>query len=106
MVKITKEIAQKKLGDVAEEKRFWCIDGRYLKNLEELKVALEEMSDETLNHHLSGAKNDFANWVKDVIGDEKLARDLRKSTNRTQAAKAVSQRIAWLKGKMFTTEPA
>ena len=36
MVKITKAIAEKRLGDVSEDNRFWCNDGRYLKSLPEL----------------------------------------------------------------------
>jgi hypothetical protein len=35
-----------------------------------------------------------------VIGDEKLARDLRSSENRLQAAKRVTDRVAWLEGRL------
>ena len=42
MVKMTKSVANGMLADVAEEKRFWCVDGRYLKNLEELEASDKE----------------------------------------------------------------
>jgi len=45
-------------------------------------------------------KNDFSNWVRDVIGDEKLSRDLQKSTTQAQAAKSVADRVTWLKSKI------
>lgn len=101
IVKITKEIAEGRLGNVPDDKRFWCSDGRVLKNLQELETALIEISDETFRQHSNEAKNDFCNWVRDLILDEKLSRDLLKSTNRLQAAKNVSSRIAFLKSKLI-----
>jgi len=99
MVKITKAVAEKMLGDVPREKSFWCSDGRVLRNLRELEAALRDMGEETFGHHSSETHNDFSNWVRDVIGDEKLSRDLRKSATRVQAAKKVADRIAWLQSK-------
>ena len=88
-----------KLANVSLEKRFWCYDGSVLQNLAELKSALETMNDEVFNYHVNDYKNDFSRWVKDVIGDNKLAKDLQKSNNQTQAARAVSDRITRLKNK-------
>jgi uncharacterized membrane protein YheB (UPF0754 family) len=99
MVKMTSLVAETMLGDVPEEKRFWCRDGRYLKNLDELKDALEQMTDEVFHYHSSEEKTDFSNWVKDVFGDEKLSRDLLKCTTQVEAAKAVTARVKWLKSK-------
>ena len=100
MTKITKEIARARLADVAQEKQFWCSDGRVLKNLSELVVALKEISDETFRYHSNETRSDFSNWVYDIIGDEKLSRDLQKSKTQAQAAKAVAARVAWLKSRI------
>lgn len=100
MAVINERVAQKMLGDVPEDKRFYCSDGRVLKNLGELVSALSEMNDGTFSYHSNADKTDFSNWVRDVIGDEKLGRDLQKSGNRAKAAKAVSVRVAWLRGKI------
>ena len=99
MAKFSKEVALKMLGDVPPENNFWCIDGRVLKNLPETVAALKEMTDETFRQHVNEEKNDFANWVRDVIGDEKLSLDLRQSKTRAEAARVISNRIAWLKGR-------
>jgi hypothetical protein len=99
MVRIASSIAAAWLSDVPEEKRFWSRDGRYLKNLNEFKDALELMTDDTFHYHSNETKTDFSNWVKDVIGDEKLSRDLLKCTTQAQAAKAVADRISWLDNK-------
>jgi hypothetical protein len=98
VTRVTKAIAQARLADVPVDKRFWCVDGRFLQNLAELEVALREMSDETFRRHSSEEKSDFSNWVRDVIGDETLARQLQGS-NQLEAAKSVAVRIAWLKSK-------
>ena len=95
MVRVTSVVAEKRLGNVSPEEQFWCYDGRYLKSLEELKIALDQMAEETFHYHSSETKSDFSNWVRDVIGDEKLSSDLRKSTTRGQAAKRVTDRLTW-----------
>jgi hypothetical protein len=99
MAAITKQTAKSRLGNVPEEKRFWVADERYLSSLEELKAALEDMKDETYLVHTSGEKSDFAKWVDEVIGDDKLAADLKKSATRPWAAKVVTDRIKFLKTK-------
>ena len=100
MVRITKTVVEQWLADVPPENGFWCSDGRVLKNLAELERALEEMGEETFDYHSNEVKSDFSNWVRDVIGDEKLARDLLKSKTRAQASRSVTNRIAWLNEKM------
>jgi hypothetical protein len=100
MVVITKSNAKARLGDVPEEKRFWVVDGRYLSNLGELKTALEGMTDETFNVHSDENKSDFSKWAAEVIGDAKLASDLKKSTTRLGAIKCVTARIKFLKAKV------
>ena len=100
MVGITKDMAEKWLGDVPPEKQFWCRDGRILKNLSELEVALKQMTEETFRYHSNETKNDFSKWVREVIGDEELSRDLQKSTTRLQAAKSVADRVNWLNSRI------
>ena len=80
-----------------EEKRFWVHDGKYLKNLGEMEAELRTMSEETFHYHVNEAKNDFGQWVHDVIGDDKLTRDLQKSVNKAQAAHCIANRIDWLR---------
>ncbi len=96
MVRTLKEEAEKFLANVPEEQVFWCNDGRILRSMVELKQALESMSDETFAYHANTDKNDFAKWVTEVIGDERLARDLQKSPTRSRVARQVASRISIL----------
>jgi hypothetical protein len=100
IVRISTEEANRRLGDVLDEKRFWCHDGKLTKNLGELGKALNEMSDETFHYHSSEGRNDFSNWIRDVVGDNKLANDLSKAKSRIQASKAVAKRISFLQSKL------
>jgi len=100
IIKISREEASTRLSDVADEKRFWCHDGKLIKNLGELEKALNEMSDETFRYHSSEGRNDFGKWIRDVVGDNKLANDLSKAKSRMQASKAVATRISFLKSKL------
>ena len=102
LVKITGAIAKAWLADVPQEKRFWCSDGQVMKNLPELEAALKQMSEDTFRYHSNETKSDFGNWVRDVIGDEKLSRDLQKSSTRLQAIKSVADRLACLRSKIET----
>ena len=100
IVRIMRQDAERRLSNMPEEYVFWCCDGRILRNMRELRAALDTMTDETFAYHSDGGKSDFSNWVKDIIGDEKLARDLHKATSRTRAAKSVTARIAFLSSKL------
>ncbi len=100
IVRITKQDAEKRLARVPDESVFWCHDGSVFHDMQELADGLNKMSDETFAHHSNAEKTDFSNWVKDIIGDEKLSRDLAKAKDRTQAAKFVTERLNFLISKL------
>jgi hypothetical protein len=94
-----KEDAQRVLRHVPDVKRFYCHDGEILKNLYDLKTALGRMHASTYRHHVTDEKNDFARWVREVLGDDKLSRDMAGCQDQKEAAVAVSERITWLREK-------
>jgi hypothetical protein len=100
IVKISKQEAERRLGDVPDDKRFWFQDGKAIKNLKELRKALIDISDETFHHHLSEGRNDFSKWIREVVGDERLANELSKVRSRIQANQAVAKRISFLESKL------
>jgi len=96
MAETLKQEAKRLLDDAPEEYVFRCCDGGILRNMKELGAALKTMTDETYAVHANTEKNDFTNWVRDIIKDERLAKDLQKVPNQTQAAKVVASRMALL----------
>ena len=100
MVDTLKQEANRFLADVPEEYIFRCCDGQILQSMKQLGSALSSMTDETYAFHANTEKNDFTNWVRDIIKDDILAQDLQKARNRTHAAKLVSNRIAILSKRL------
>jgi hypothetical protein len=97
--RITKRQAQKYLSQVPEPNVFWCNDGSIFRDIKELKNALALMSDHTFACHCNDAKKDFSNWIRDIIGDEKLAKNLESASDRQQAFKIVEERCSLLVSK-------
>lgn len=94
-----KEDAQRVLRSVPDVKRFYCHDGEILNNIYELKAALGRMHSPAYRHHVTDEKNDFARWVREVLGDDKLANDLAKCQEQKEAFQTVVDRIAWLQAR-------
>jgi hypothetical protein len=91
-----KEDAQKLLAAVPLKDAFHCHDGQVLRNMKELDDALCVMTDETYFCHWNTKKKEFSNWVRNTIGDVKLATDLEKATSPSLAAWEVATRISYL----------
>ncbi len=89
--------ARKYLARVPDEVVFWVHDDGALHDLAELAGALETMADDTYAHHANATKNDFVNWVRDVVSDQTLVTDLARAANRAAAAAAVQTRLARLR---------
>lgn len=84
------------LMDVTPNQHFNLHMGASVRNLQGLAEALEIMDDTTFKHHVTKDKNDFSNWVNNVICDTELSKDLFKAKSRKKAFEAVSQRVEQL----------
>jgi len=97
VAKITKNIAETWLGQVPQGKEFWCQNGQVFNSLPQLGMALRNMDQQTFLHHCNKSKNDFSNWVRDVIGDDRLALELLKKNTQAKAAKVIEDRVSSLR---------
>ena len=88
-----KKQALKELADVNPENYFRVANGTIVKNLKELDMAIENMSDETFKCHVSDVRNDFSIWIRKVIKDEKLANDLLQTKERCRTQLLILRRI-------------
>ncbi len=64
--------------EVPEINLFRLSDGRQLLSLRDLRNSLENISDTVFSSHVFGRKNDFANWVKNIMKEPDLAKLIRK----------------------------
>ncbi|MBI2671154.1 hypothetical protein HYX18_04230 [Candidatus Woesearchaeota archaeon] len=95
-----KHEATRILQNVSEDKAFWVSNGAVLRNLHDLAQVLETINHENYNHHVNYEKNDFSNWLRDVVRDEILAKEIIHARNKESATKKVKERIELLKGML------
>lgn len=68
-------------------KYFFLHEGGELKSLEELYIELQTMEPRVFEHHVNAERNDFANWIRDVMGDRYLAHKLSTVTSKDEIMK-------------------
>ncbi len=94
---VSKEDAELFLKDVAPLWRaFWFHMHLMARNIEEFGAGLATISDDVFAYHVSGQKNDLARWVREVIGDAELAKELDGVTTKEAATAAVRGRLTEL----------
>lgn len=99
MPRMLPEEAERLLSNVPEQFTFWCRDGARFWNLRDLARAVSSMDDAVFSFHVNDQKNDFANWVADVVGDHTLARELWQTRNPATTLRRLAERVAFLESR-------
>lgn len=84
------------LENVPEKYAFYLRDGRKLLNLRQLAAALADMEYYVWQHHVGAGRNDFHNWIRDIVLDLELAQRILTARSSSEAEAIVKQRIAEL----------
>ncbi|MGM5484372.1 MAG: DUF5752 family protein [Nanobdellota archaeon] len=92
------------LDRVDKDQEFIVITGENIASLYGLRDNLRRMDEATFAHHVNAERNDFANWVRHVIGDNKLAEKMESTISREEARKIVDSRIREIKKPKKTTK--
>ena len=74
--KAVKSAPKKALKKAHGEQQFFLADGKVISDLISLADAFDGMMDEVYYHHVCDGRNDFANWVGEILKEEKLAEEL------------------------------
>ncbi|MBI4438896.1 hypothetical protein HY640_03110 [Candidatus Woesearchaeota archaeon] len=93
------------LKDVPTEYSFWLSDGRIIKNAEELANAAATMTEDVYTYHANSQKNDFADWIRDIIQDQPLSYQIRKANSPQQMQKAIYRMIGQKPRRQEMPEP-
>jgi len=88
-----------------EWKAFWFNKGAVVKSMKEMVSILPKVPPHMFEHHVNAKKNDLASWVKDVVGDEDLAKELRSVKTQKAAADAFAKRVSMLE-KILLVAPS
>lgn len=96
---VVERIVNKKEGanvlNLTPDKYFWTKDGKGLRNLTELLNELKVMPHETFHHHVNIGKNDFANWIADVLQDSITAKAIRGLRTKTEHINVIERFHKW-----------
>ena len=85
-IRLTKSQRRRKImRSCPEENKFIINDGTgtSIRNIIELAEAMEKISHEVYNVHVNEQKNDFSNWVRDVLEDRTLGANIQQVKNKT-----------------------
>lgn len=81
------------LKEVSPDHYFLANNGVVIKSVTELKEALTRMDANTFNHHVNNERNDFSEWIKHVILDIDLARDVGKAKSKDNIINIIYKKI-------------
>jgi len=74
---------------ISEEKAFHTVDDYQVKNIQELYYYINNCDDNNFNYHANPKKNDFANWVSDVLLFPSVAAKMRVAINKNDMIKVL-----------------
>lgn len=92
------------LSTVHPDRTFKTHTGIEIWGLQDLLDYLEITDEKTFKHHVSGKKNDFAQWIDNVLGDKDLATRLRTTKNLLKTQDIIAQRIILLEKETHKEE--
>ncbi len=82
------------LSDVPQpQMAFWFTNGTIARNIYELVNVIESCDKSVFEYHVNHEKNDFYNWILDVLGDDVLAKKIKKELDSKKLAKKIRKRI-------------
>ncbi|OGM23076.1 hypothetical protein A2961_02590 [Candidatus Woesebacteria bacterium RIFCSPLOWO2_01_FULL_39_21] len=82
--------SKKDIVNAPNDKLFWVHEGPALKNLVDLRDLLRSLRDETFKFHVNELKNDFSNWISDVLKEADLAKKLKGIKSKRYTYKTVN----------------
>ncbi len=94
--KVHKTIKKKKNKNIQapQDQYFIVNNGSVLKDLQELQIALETMSDNQYTFHTKEHGNDFSNWIEKSLGNRILAKKISKCSSAQIATQVLKKYLA------------
>lgn len=91
--KISPQEAKRILSKAPLNVSFWLCTNETLRSLEQVLKALERANDEVFRYHINRDKNDFEAWIRDIIRDRELAREISRIKTRETLIRKISERV-------------
>ena len=88
--------AKRVLSRVPESVSFWLCTNQKLFSLKELALVLKGINDDMFRYHVNRDKNDFENWISDIIQDKELAREISRIKTKETLMRKIQERVEML----------
>ncbi|MAG16150.1 hypothetical protein CMO88_03750 [Candidatus Woesearchaeota archaeon] len=89
--------ARRILRKVPNTDMFWLCTNENLKSLSELALSLEKVNDDIFRYHVNRDKNDFEVWIREVIKDKELAREIARVKTKETLIRKINERVSSIK---------
>ncbi len=94
--KVPASVARSILARVPMQSSFWLCTNQNLRSICDVSRALEKATDDVFRYHVNRDKNDFELWIRDVIKDKDLAREIARVKTRETLIRKISERVCAL----------
>src|SRR3989338_8213746 len=91
--KVPVSVAKGILSRVPFQVSFWLCTNENLRSLADVSEALQKATDDVFRYHVNRDKNDFEAWIREVIKDKDLAREIARVKTKETLVRKISERI-------------
>ena len=88
--------AKRILAKVPTTQGFWLCTAQDIRSLSELSKSLSQLDDDAFRYHVNRTKNDFEIWIRTVIEDKDLGREIARVKTKETLHRKVSERVKLL----------
>lgn len=88
--------ARRILSRVAPKDAFWLCTNENLRNLKGLLNSLDEVDDDVFRYHVTRDRNDFEVWIRDILKDKELAREIARVKTKETLIRKINERLELL----------
>lgn len=78
---------------VPKDKSFYFCNGKSARSLVEFLNILESLTTEEFKHHVNKERHDFANWIRNAVGNKKIADHIEKTENKEKMVKKLKNKL-------------
>ncbi len=89
--------ARRILGKTSLTDGFWLCTNENLRSLNELSEALENADNDVFRYHITRDRNDFEVWIREVMKDKELAREIARVKTKETLIRKILERTEELK---------
>src|SRR3989338_11177219 len=89
--------ARRILGKTSLTDGFWLCTNENLRSLNELSGSLENADNDVFRYHVTRDRNDFEVWIREVLKDKELAREIARVKTKETLIRKILERIEELR---------